>query len=200
MNDLRSDTEIIQDSFDDPQAFGMVFERHWDPVFGFFERRFGHGLAADLAADVFRIAFERRSSYAASEDSSCLPWLYGIAANLAMKERRRFARYMAALNRLKSFEADSYDDLASDVATSIDAEVEWASLRDALVALDPTSREMLLLVAWEGLSYEHAAVAFSIPVGTVRSRIHRSRDRLRVLLGVGTSKPIVDQLRGVIDD
>jgi len=61
-----------------------------------------------------------------------------------------------------------------------------ASLRrplfDALARLEARDRDVLLLVAWEELSYEEAAAALEIPVGTVRSRLHRARTALRAAL------------------
>ena len=52
-------------------------------------------------------------------------------------------------------------------------------MRDALVTLTAVDRETLLLYAWEGLSYTEVADAVGVPVGTVRSRIHRARNVLR---------------------
>jgi RNA polymerase sigma-70 factor (ECF subfamily) len=182
MADSQSDAELIAASLDRPLLFGQVFERHWDAVFRFFERRLGSEPSADLASEVFRIAFERRARYEIRDNASCRPWLFGIAANLAMKERRRFARHLAAVDRLTLLERGSQDDHAGTVAASVDSEETWSRLRDALVSIDDTSREMLLLVAWEGLSYSDIADAFDIPIGTVRSQLHRSRGRLRALL------------------
>lgn len=86
MEDTRSDDWLVELSLRSPQEFGRVFERHWDAMFRFFERRFGPDPSEDLASEVFRIAFERRSAYDPGESGTCLPWLYGIAANLVLKE------------------------------------------------------------------------------------------------------------------
>ncbi len=182
MSGERSDAELIEASLQRPAEFGRVFERHWDAVFRFFERRLGLDPSADLASEVFRIAFERRTSYKIGDSVSCRPWLYGIAANLALKERRRFARHLAALDRLTLLGAASNEDHASAVVARVDSEKTWSRLQAALVALDDTDREMLLLVAWEGVSYGEVAAAFGVPLGTVRSRLHRARVRLRALL------------------
>jgi RNA polymerase sigma factor (sigma-70 family) len=185
MDHSPSDAELIRASLDRPREFGRVFERHWEAVFRFFERRLGPEPSADLASEVFRIAFERRASYEIGRSASCRPWLYGMAAKLALKERRRFARHLAAMDRLKLREPPSEGDHAAAVAASIDSEEIWSRLRHSLLALDDTSREMLLLVAWEGLSYRDVADAFHLPLGTVRSRLHRARAKLRTLLGSG---------------
>lgn len=191
MNDFESDAAAIEASLQRPAVFGQVFERHWDAVFRFFERRVGSGPAEDLASEVFRIAFERRSSYETGDSSSCRAWLYGIAGNLALKERRRLARYMAAVDRFAMMGDREDLDHASAVVARVDTEETWLALRAAFEALDDTSREMLLLIAWEGLSYGEVAAAFSIPVGTVRSRLYRIRARLRPFLDPGVL-PVVD--------
>ena len=176
---VESDAAVIEASLSRPAAFGAVFERHWDAIFRFFERRLGPDPSADLASEVFVIAFERRTRFEGVDTASCLPWLYGIAANLVMKERRRFARHLAAIDRLVLQETDEQGDHASTVAMAVDSQKTWSMLRDVLVTLDDTSREMLLLLAWEDLSYQHIANAFDVPVGTVRSRLHRARVKLR---------------------
>jgi RNA polymerase sigma-70 factor (ECF subfamily) len=60
----------------------------------------------------------------------------------------------------------------------VDAEVESETLRAALAELSPEARDLLLLFGCVGLSYEEVAEALSLPLGTVRSRIHRLRRKL----------------------
>lgn len=186
MGDSRSDAELIEASLQRPVEFGHVFERHWDAVFRFFERRLGPSPAEDLASEVFRIAYERRERYETWDSASCRPWLYGIAANLALKERRRFARHLAAVDRAARMGDPPTEDHAPAVAARVDSKETWSRLQTALVAIDDPSREMLLLVAWEGLSYQDLSEAFEVPIGTVRSRLHRARVRLRNLLTADT--------------
>jgi RNA polymerase sigma factor (sigma-70 family) len=59
-------------------------------------------------------------------------------------------------------------------------------LADALTALDPDHRDVLLLFAWEGLAYHEIAQVLEMPVGTVRSRLSRARERLRAHLATGS--------------
>lgn len=179
MADSRSDSEVILGPLTAPDEFGAVFERYWDSLYRYFERRLGEDVAADLASEVFRIAFERRDSFKGEPGRGWLPWLYGIAANLVLKERRRFARHLKAMQRFEIETGQGNDSLADHVSGSLDAETTWARLREAILSLDETAREMLLLLAWEELSYRELAEAFDIPVGTVRSRIHRARAALR---------------------
>jgi RNA polymerase sigma-70 factor (ECF subfamily) len=196
MEDSRSDAEVIRASLERPAEFGRVFERHWDSVFRYLERRLGVNAAQDLASEVFKIAFQRRTSYKTVDATSCLPWLYGIAANLALKERRRFARHLAAVDRFSRITTDGVDDHASHVAASVDSEQVWTHVQSALNTIDYESREMLLLVAWEGLSYEQVAEVFDIPLGTVRSRLHRARARLRKTLSPHFGLPVDNPIQG----
>jgi len=195
MEDSRSDAEVIEASLGQPTEFGRVFERHWDSVFRFVEGRLGLNAAQDLASEVFRIAFQRRMSYEIVEGTSCLPWLYGIATNLVLKERRSFARHLAAVARFSRITPQGVGDHAAHVAASVDSEQIWTQVQAALNTIDEMSREMLLLVAWEGLSYQQVADVFDIPLGTVRSRLYRARAQLRTLLNPLVELPADSAIR-----
>lgn len=174
-----ADATVIAASLDDPAEFAAIFDRHFDPIYRFFERRVGRDTADSLAGEVFRIAFERRNSYRA-DGRECLPWLYGIAGNLVMKERRREIRHLRALARLGARPEPTPSD--HGVEERLDARAIWPSVASALEALPDGERDVLLLVAWEDLTYPQVAEALGLPVGTVRSRLHRGRQRLRELL------------------
>jgi RNA polymerase sigma-70 factor (ECF subfamily) len=180
-----TDAEVIAASRDDPRRFAELFDRHFAAVFGFAARRVGRDQAAEVASETFLRAFARRASYRPDAEDA-RPWLFGIASNLVLHDRRRFARYLAAVERLGA--ATSLGEPDGDLAAvdrRLDAPREWARMREALLALGDADCELLLLVAWDGLSYEEAAVVLGLPVGTVRSRLHRARARLRELLAAG---------------
>ena len=58
---------------------------------------------------------------------------------------------------------------------------------EALARLEPRDRDIVILIAWQDLTYEQVAQALAIPVGTVRSRLHRARERLRESLAPSAS-------------
>ncbi|MEY2472599.1 MAG: hypothetical protein QOK28_1928 [Actinomycetota bacterium] len=182
MPGVRTDAEIVEDSLREPAAFAAIFDRHYDAVFRFAERRVGYDAAREIASDVFMTAFRLRDKFA-PDTASARPWLFGIAARKVMHEHRRFARSTNALRRLGArriateLEADT-------VARAVDAASQAEALRAALATLDPQSRELLLLVTWEDLTYAEAAAAMDLPIGTVRSRVHRARRKLAEQLGV----------------
>src|SRR5207302_343204 len=91
MVDPPSDAEVIGRSLDEPEAFGLIYDRHAATLLRFLGRRVGAEVAEGLLGELFRIAFERRKTFDAAR-ASALPWLYGIGSNLLMKHRRGEAR------------------------------------------------------------------------------------------------------------
>jgi RNA polymerase sigma-70 factor (ECF subfamily) len=88
MSEIQSDSEAIATSLSDPSAFGVIFERHYDAVHGYLQRRLDGPFADELAAQTFLVAFDGRSRFDRSHPDS-RPWLFGIATNLARNHRRR---------------------------------------------------------------------------------------------------------------
>lgn len=149
------------------------FRQHHADVYAFVARRLGETLAIDVTAEVFRIAIERHHTF----DSSCgkpRAWLFGIAANLIRGHWRTEARRIRALARERGASPALFDPLLR-VDEQLAAEDELSRVMDAFVALPPEDRDLLTLFAWEGCSYAEIAIALEIPVGTVRSRLHRIR-------------------------
>ncbi len=177
-----SDASVIETSLAEPDRFAEIFDRHYATVFRFAERRVGRDQAAEVASETFVRAFAKRGSFR-PEAVDARPWLLGIASKLILHERRRFVRYLAAVERA-SGELRTVDSQAELGAAErrLDAPAGWARMHAALLALADTDRELLLLVAWDGLSYEEAAVVLQLPLGTVRSKLHRAKARLRELL------------------
>ena len=173
-----ADGEVIGRSLGDPEAFGLIYDRHAATLLRYLGRRAGAKIAEGLVGELFRIAFERRKTFDASRESA-LPWLYGIGANLLLKHRRGEARWLRASARMAAARE------AADrrpAAGALDARVLFPRVARAIEALPDGEREALLLFAWEELPYERVAEALELPVGTVRSRLNRARARLRELL------------------
>jgi RNA polymerase sigma-70 factor (ECF subfamily) len=148
-----------------------VFERHFPVVYRFLCLRAGAQQAGDLAADTFLVAFRRRMDYDLTRPDA-RPWLLGIAANLAHAEQRSEHRRRDTLLRLSRERPIA----ATDDALTGGADQD--QLRAALADLCPEERDLLILFACVRLSYSEIADALSLPVGTVRSRIHRLRQKL----------------------
>jgi RNA polymerase sigma-70 factor (ECF subfamily) len=185
------DATLIQRSRRDPDAFAALFDRHAPALHRYVTRRLGDSLADDVVAETFLAAFKRRDRYDVSHPDA-RPWLYGIAANVIGKHRRTEVRFYLALARTGLDEvAESY---ADRVEARVSASAAQRDLAGALAVLSPEDREVLLLIAWADLSYEEVALALGIPIGTVRSRLHRARKKTRAALGgVDPSAVVTDE-------
>jgi RNA polymerase sigma factor (sigma-70 family) len=177
-----TDGEVIVRSLRASELFAEVFDRHHVAVHAYAARRAGPDAADDVIADVFLTAFANRKRFDPTAESA-LPWLYGIAGN-TLKRRWRTLEAADRLHRSVAGHAVSTAESHEvGVADRLDSAADWAVVRGVLDQLADGDREAILLFAWEELSYPEIAVAMDIPVGTVRSRIHRARARLRDALG-----------------
>ncbi len=181
MNTSDDDAAVIQASLRDPDLFAVIFDRHAPYVHRYLARRLGREAADDLVAETFLVAFGKRERYDSSRMDAC-PWLYGIATNLVGEHRRQEAKQF----RLRSAIAPEPDEVshAERVVAQVAAQAMGSMLGAALADLSTGDRDVLLLIAWEGLSYDEVAVALGIPVGTVRSRLNRARKQVRAVLEV----------------
>ncbi|MER5295108.1 RNA polymerase sigma factor [Streptomyces pharetrae] len=182
--DAESDASVIARSRDEPEAFAALFDRHADAVHRYAARRLGGEVADDLVAETFTTAFQQRHRYdpARGAGADARPWLFGIATNLVGRHRRAEARRFKAMARVPT-PADHDEPLADRAADRVVARAMRRELAAALAALPARHRDVLLLVAWGDLGYGEVAQALGIPVGTVRSRLHRARSKLREALG-----------------
>jgi len=176
----RSDAELVTASIRDPDAFTELFQRHWDDLYRFCVHRAG-AAGEDIAAEAFRVAFDRRLRYDARY-ADARPWLFGIAANL-IRDHFRSAR-REDHKRARSAALDARSGGETDLG-ALERQLLGPQLAAALAGIPAGDRDALLLLAWADLDYEQIGQALDVPLGTVRSRIHRARRRLRAHLGSG---------------
>jgi RNA polymerase sigma factor (sigma-70 family) len=187
------DASILEASTEQPDAFVALFERHFKAVYRFVARRLGSDAASDLAAETFVRAFERRAVYRPERDSA-LPWLLGIAVRLVSNERRRELRQLETYALLAREEASRVTSGGPQRASGGDA---TEALVAALQEMSTGDRDVLLLYAWGDLDYEAIAEALEIPLGTVRSRLNRARNKLQSALATSSNgTPIVAAPKG----
>ena len=175
-----SDAEVMAASRLDSERFGEIFDRHAAAVHGFLARRGGRDRADDLLGEVFTIAFDRRRSFD-TRYPSALPWLVGIAHNLLRTRLRKDSMRPVLLSRIGTHGADNPWE---DVDGRLDAVEPGSRAARALAHLPVGERDVVQLVAWEGLSVSEAAAVLRIPAGTARSRLHRARTALRAAIGI----------------
>ncbi len=155
-------------------SFDAVFEAEFAPLYRYLRRRVGPDLAQDLAAATFGTAYAKWDRF--DQTRPVRPWIYGIAANLVRHHWRGERRMLRAYQRTG---VDPVIGPEDEAISRLDASAQRRQLAAALADLRPQEREILLLHAWADLSDGEIAAALSLPVGTVKSRLHRTRERLR---------------------
>lgn len=175
-----TDSQQIELSLSDPRAFTALFERHAGSVHRYLVRRVGAQNAEDLVGETFVTAFRSRAKYDLDRPDA-RPWLFGIATNLSRHfwraESRRKSRSRRGLSE------PMVHDHGDDATSSAFFASQGGVIAQVLAHLDDAHLDVLLLVAGPGFTYEEVSVALGIPIGTVRSRMSRTRHRLRELLG-----------------
>jgi RNA polymerase sigma factor (sigma-70 family) len=195
----ETDGALIARSVAEPERFSLIVERHATPVFRYLISRVGRDSSEDLLADVFEAAFRARGRYDTSHDDA-LPWLLGIATNVIRHHRRSETRRASMVRKVTWLHGPGHE-----LAETMDSVVARAELNDelhqihrALMALDDKHRDVIVLSAGLGLSYEDIARALGVRIGTVRSRLSRGRRCLRELLETdgqyGDRKPVEQSL------
>lgn len=178
--DLRADdATLIARSRADPEAFAAIFDRHATGIHRYAARRLGPGPAEDVVGETFLVAFRRRDRYDLSRPDAG-PWLFGIATNMISRHRQAEVRLYRALARADINAV--VESPANEVVARVAATSQRRVLAAALARLKPADRDTLLLVDWAELSYDQAALALQVPVGTVRSRLNRARRKIREAL------------------
>lgn len=174
---MNTDSEIIRSSLDDPGRFADIFERHATNVEAFIASRIGPGSKDDVLSETFLVGFRRRAKFDLSSDSA-RPWLLGIATRIIRRHRAieaaNWRSFVAA-----SGSAETAGSTEMDASSNrMDAAARVRELGPRIAALSARERETLFLYAWGDLTYEQVAEALRVPVGTVRSRLNRIRQRL----------------------
>jgi RNA polymerase sigma-70 factor, ECF subfamily len=152
---------------DREDAFETMYAATYEPILGYVLRRCPSPEdAADVVAETFTIAW-RRSEEIPSGDRARL-WLYGVArrvlANHRRSEERRRSRTMS---------------LREEIATvPVTDPADTAAIAQAFRHLSDDDREVLRLVAWEGLDHTAVAAVLGCSAGAARVRLHRARRRL----------------------
>jgi RNA polymerase sigma-70 factor (ECF subfamily) len=142
-------------------------------------RRYAHALlgdrarAEDLVQDCLERAWSRFHLW--REGSNLRTWLFTIMHNLHANAARTASR------RPQTVPMDESSIVAPTRAAQEDG-LELASIESALASLSEDQRQVILLVGLEEMSYQEAAAVLGVPIGTVMSRLHRGRERLRQLL------------------
>jgi RNA polymerase sigma-70 factor (ECF subfamily) len=172
--EAKSDAALFEEMAEgDLGALGALFDRHHASVRSFLSRVLcGSADVDDLVQETFLTASRTKLSF--DEGDTAKPFLLGVAAQLARRKRRSFARLRAMLERVAFAPPPVTKSPEDDALHSERARL----VNDALAQLSHEHREALLLVDLGSLSGVDAAKALGIPPGTIWRRLHEARTEL----------------------
>lgn len=175
---MESDVELwAAVRLGDGAAFETIYQRHADAIYNYAFRRTGSwAQAEDITSMVFLEAWRRRVD-AQLTTPLVLPWLYGIASNLCRRQWRTLMRFQRMLTKLPSNHVEP--DPAEGVVSRLEDERRMRVALEAVRDLNQDEQDVIALCVWSDLTYAEAAAALGLPIGTVRSRLSRARQKIR---------------------
>ncbi len=168
----------------DPAAFGELVRRYQDRLFNTVCRQLDSPEdAQDVVQEAFLSAYQSLDSF--KGHSEFFTWLYRIAMNTAISLKRK-QRVTLSIDAGRNGEGGIEPPDASEYSRpgqGLERADEERRIQEALNRLSPEHRAVLILKDMEGQKYEAMAEVLQVPIGTIRSRLHRARAELRELLG-----------------
>ncbi len=176
--------EAASDNSGAEAAYRRLYAYH-PQVLAYCARRVGHEDAADVAAEVFAVAWRRIADVPAGE--AALPWLYGVAYRTVSHHWRGASRRSRLLRKAAGH--------APEVQVGPEAQLvqraEYDLVLDALANLRDKDQEVLLLVVWEEMSHDQIATILGSSSAAARQRFRRAKKALlREYVRLGGTVPI----------
>ncbi|GLZ16193.1 DNA-directed RNA polymerase sigma-70 factor [Actinomadura sp. NBRC 104425] len=153
---------------DDERRFTAIYDDCRQRVWAYAAARAGRQLADEVVSETFAVAWRRLRDV----PDPPLPWLLGVARNVLRDNHRAQRRREEFARELRHWTTASAGDIADGVT-------ERHAVLRALAALPEADREVLILVAWQGLTPRDAARVVGCSSAALRVRLHRARRRLR---------------------
>jgi RNA polymerase sigma-70 factor (ECF subfamily) len=171
---VRDDAQLIDETLAGcNDAFGQLVQKYQDRLFNTMVYVAGsHEEAEDVVQEAFVLAFVKLSGFAGR--SAFYSWLYRIAFNVFASRRRR-KRPEVSVETMREATGGEPVDPTEAPADALDREERARQVHAALAELSDEHRTILVLREIEGICYETIAEMLELPIGTVRSRIHRAR-------------------------
>jgi RNA polymerase sigma-70 factor, ECF subfamily len=164
------------------EAFGALVQRYQERLYQVLLHLSGSPEdARDVLQDTFLRAYEKLDQF--HGDSSFYTWVYRIGVNLALSGHRR-RRARAVVRRMGDHPADRFEEAADESADAdptypLERAEREQIVESALNGLGPEHRAVVILKDFDGRRYEEIGAILNVPIGTVRSRLHRARCELR---------------------
>ena len=163
-------------------AFGALVRRHQDRLYNAVLRVVDNAEdAADVVQEAFLNAYQSLNSF--KGDSLFFTWLYRIAVNTAISLRRKQKVSLSLHGRQDGTTVEPLDpSQQSQPGHALEMAEQERAVHLALSRLSPEHRAVLVMKDMEGQKYETMAEVLQVPIGTIRSRLHRARVELREIL------------------
>jgi RNA polymerase sigma-70 factor (ECF subfamily) len=164
-------------------AFGELIHPYQDRLYNTLFRMVGQRHDADeLFQETMICAFRGLATY--HGEASFYTWLYRIAMNVAMDRHRKQQLRVVSIDVLHETGAFDVADehSAQQTTSSLEQQETHTLIQKALEQLGDEYRAIIILKDVEGFKYEEIAAMLDVPIGTVRSRLHRARAELRAIL------------------
>jgi len=180
MQDGAAETELLlKAARGDEVAFLLLYERHRTPVFRFACRMLGSATQAeDVTQECFLQVLRRPEAFRA-ERASLRTYLCAIARHLALKQLRRRGQETVVDDPPEEASRGTVGAHGGDPLSTVIEEEAAVAVRTAVEALPPLQREAVVLFEYQEMSLTDIAAVCDVDVGTVKSRLHRARERLR---------------------
>ncbi|GIH22189.1 siderophore-interacting protein [Acrocarpospora phusangensis] len=149
----------------DRERFTTIYDECRQRVWAYTVSRAGRQVADEVVSETFAIAWRKFDQV----PENALPWLLGVARNVLRDNIRAEIRREGLAREMREW-------ISGDVADHV---AERLGVLKAMARLTPDDREILILVAWQGLSPRDAARVLGCTVATFRVRLHRARKRLQ---------------------
>jgi len=179
-DDLRLIADCLQG---DSAAFGELIRRYQDRLYNTVYRLVDNAEdALDVVQEAFLHAYQSLDSF--KGDSLFFTWLYRIAVNTAISLKRK-RRVVLSIDGTRNGEPLTEPLDPSEVVRpghNLEQQEQEIRVRRALAKLSPEHRAVLIMKDMEGQKYETMAEVLQVPIGTIRSRLHRARLELREIL------------------
>jgi RNA polymerase sigma-70 factor (ECF subfamily) len=168
----------------DERAFRELVSRYKNGLYAFLKRFLNHqDLIEDVFQETFLQLFTSRDSF--DTDRPLRPWLFTIAANKAKDALRKQQRTSAvAIGTISDGEEASFGDVLNSLTSDETRPYETLEqgeaaelVRDVIASMPQQAREILILAYFNKFSYKQMAQILSIPIGTVKSRLHTAVNR-----------------------
>ena len=175
---VSDDSELIAQTLKGcPAAFGVLVRKYQDRLYNSMVRVVGHAEdAQDIVQDTFIQAFLKLETF--QQSSAFFTWVYRIGFNIAATYRRR-KRPIGSVDQMREATGQDPPDSGVHVSQRIEQEERRQQVQAAIARLGDEYRAVLVLREIEGCCYEAIAEILDLPLGTVRSRLHRARLQLR---------------------